>query len=100
MSAVRFFGRNLRDRDELADVIGWALMLGLGIAFLASLAYKVNHARERDIVGQAMLNAYMVQHKCVLAARPVQNQPQMVRCDNGQTTEHQLRKKVVGGAWL
>ena len=86
-------------RDRRADLVGWTLMILLGVVFLGCLAYKVNHAYERDKVGQAMLNAYKTQHNCVLVARPVQNQPQLVRCDNGQTTEHVLRKKVVGNTW-
>lgn len=89
-----------RDRDALSDLVGWILMITLGSIFLAALAYKVNHALERDKVGNAMLEAYKVKHHCVLVSRPVQNQPQLVRCDNGETTEHQLRKKVIGNTWL
>ena len=87
------------DKNARADAIGWTLMLVLGGAFLAILALKVMHASERDKVGKAMLDSYKVTHQCVLVARPSQNQPQRVKCDNGETTEHLLRKKAIGNTW-
>lgn len=101
MGSIKVFANKIRegDRDMLSDLIGYTLMIGLGALFLGSLAVKVSHASERDKVGRAMVEAYKAKHNCVLVARPVQNQPQLVKCDNGQTTEHLLRKKVVGNAW-
>lgn len=85
--------------NRRADVIGWTLMCVLGIALVAILTYKVRHASERHEVGQAMMRDYLVQHQCVRLSRPVQNQPQVIRCANGETTEHLLRKKVIGDSW-
>jgi hypothetical protein len=82
-----------------ADVIGWSMMVVLGLALAGVMAYKVNHARERQLVGQSLMNAYMAQHQCVRLARPQQNQPQLIRCSDGETTEHLLRKKVIGDSW-
>lgn len=87
-------------RHKRADLLGWGMMTVLGVTFLGVLAYKVNHASERDKVGNAILETYMVQHRCVRLERPVQNKPQMIKCADGETTEYLLRKKVIGDAWL
>lgn len=101
MGLINAYVARLRDgdRDRLSDLVGWTLMIALGVAFVACLVVKVAHAIERDKAGLAMVQAYKIKHACVQVARPVQNQPQLVRCNNGQTTEHLLRKKVVGNAW-
>lgn len=98
---MKLFQKNLvnGDRNSLSDAIGWVLMLVLGGAFFIILTLKVLHASERDEIGRAMVDSYKLAHQCVLVARPVHNQPQRIKCDNGETTEHLLRKKVIGNSW-
>jgi len=85
--------------DRRADAIGWTLMCILGLALIAIFADKVRHAGERQEASEAMMHVYLVQHRCVRLARPAQNQPQLIRCAEGEMTEHMLRKKVVGDSW-
>ena len=89
----------LASQDRRADLIGWSTLILLGSALVGTMVHKVNHAKERELVGQSMMSAYMVKHQCERLARPVQNQPQLIRCAEGETTEHVLRKKVVGDSW-
>lgn len=100
MGLINAFLLKMRgDRARLSDLLGWTLMIALGLTFLVCLVVKVRHAVERHKAGLAMVEVYKIKHVCVLMARPVQSLPQLVQCDNGQATEHMLRKKVVGKAW-